>query len=504
MRARDVAPTRFDRARAEALALAARLAAGQRGAVVLAAPRPVLLAPLTGDRGTVETALRAAEPWDAAGDVAAAVTLAAAQRPGPDGQIIVWTDAARGPLPALVHVTYRIVGTSDDNVGITAFRVLRDPQQTEALVRVTNDGGALRRVPLEVSLGDTVIVRAAIDVPAQGSRTTVFPVSGTGVLRARIRVRDMLPDDDQATAVLDPTPLPSVLLVSRGNAYLERVLRVLPVARALETRDVDPATWTHFGVVILDRMETGPLPPGNYLIIGVVPPGLPVSASDVVTRPEVATWDREDPVLRFVDLAGVRIDRALALAPDGGRTLAAGQAPLLWAYDGRGVRVLLLAFALEDSDLGQRVAFPILMSNSLAWLGGGIADARVGDAVQVPSGGAGAATLVGADGQRRSLVPTAGVFVLPPFTRAGLYRLSTGGGTREFAVAIDSAGASVIRPGRAPALGGVAAVASGSTTAGVPATVLVRVSLWPWLVLVGFVALFGEWTLATRRHGGDA
>jgi len=504
MRARDVAPTRFDRARAEALALAARLGAGQRGAVVLAAPRPVLLAPLTGDRGSVETALRDAEPWDAAGDVAAAVTLAAAQRPGPDGQIIVWTDAARGPLPALAHVTYRIVGTSDDNVGVTAFRVLRDPQQTEALVRVTNDGAAPRQVPLEVSLDDTVVYRAAIDVPARASRTTVFPVSGTGVLRARLRARDMLPDDDEAAAVLDPTPLPSVLLVSRGNPYLERVLRVLPVARALETRAVEPATWSRFGVVILDRMDTGPLPPGNYLVIGSVPPGLPVSASDVVTRPEIATWDREDPVLRFVDLGGVRIDRALALTPDGGRTLAAGPAPLLWAYDGRGVRVLLLAFGLEDSDLGLRVAFPILMTNSLAWLGGGIADARVGDEVQVPSGGADAATLAGPDGRRRELRPTAGVFVLPPFTRAGLYRLSTGGGTREFAVAIDSPGASVIRPGQAPAPAGAAAAEPGPTTAGVPATVLVRVSLWPWLALVGLVALLGEWTLATRRHGGDA
>ncbi|HLN12847.1 MAG TPA: hypothetical protein VK587_06645, partial [bacterium] len=152
----------------------------------------------------------------------------------------------------------------------------------------------------------------------------MFPVAGAGVLRARLDVHDLLPADDQATAVIDPTPLPSVLLVSRGSPYLEGMLRVLPVARAAETATVSPATWSRFGIVILDRVDVGTLPPGNYLAIGTVPSGLPVSASGVVSHPTVAAWDRDDPVLRFVDLSSVRIDRALALAPEGGRVLAEG------------------------------------------------------------------------------------------------------------------------------------------------------------------------------------
>jgi hypothetical protein len=502
MRARDVAPTRFDRARAEALDVVSRLAPGQRAAVVLAAPHPLLLAALTDDRRALDGALRDAAPWDAPGDVAAAVTLGAAQQPGPGGQILVWTDAARGPLPSVSGVTYRIIGTSDDNVGITDFRVLRDADGVRALVRVANDSSAAQRVPVEVRLGATLVYRRTSTVAPGDTWTVEFPVSGAGVLRARLDVHDVLPEDDEATAVIDPTPLPSVLLVSRGNPYLEGMLRVLPVSRAAETAAVAPATWGQFGIVILDRIDVDALPPGNYLAIGTVPPGLPVSAAGIVLHPSVAAWDASDPVLRFVDLSDVRIDRALILAPEAGRVLAAGPAPLLWVYDGGGVRIVLLAFALEDSDLPLHAAFPILMQNSLAWLGGTIADARVGDALEIPAGAASAATFTEPDGGRVALQPVDGVFVLPPLARAGLYRVSVAGGAdRVFAAQRGSAAASVIRPGEAPA--GTAAVPVSGPPA-VSRTALVRVPLWPWLVAAALCAALGEWALATRRAGGDA
>ncbi|HXX37892.1 MAG TPA: VWA domain-containing protein [bacterium] len=501
MRARDVSPTRFERARQEALTLVARLQPGQRAAVVLAAPHPVVLTPLTGDRRAVAAALRGAEPWDAAGDVAGAVTLASVLGSGTDGRIVVWTDAARGPLPPMARVTYQVLGTSGDNVGITQLRVLRETPRSEALVRVDNWGSSATRTPLEVRLDNVLVYRGTLELPAGGTRAVVFPVSGAGVLHAHVVTRDALPEDDDATAVLASTPLPSVLLIGRGNSSLERVLRVLPIARAVETQTIDPSTWTRFDVVILDGVDPGPLPPGNYLSIGIVPPNLPVSASGTVAQPDIATWDREDPVLRFVDLSDVHIDRALSLAPEGGRILVAGQSPLVWEYEGNGVRMLLFGFALEDSDLPRHVAFPILIRNSLAWLGGGIGDVTVGDDVQLPAGSETAGTLVGPDGRRTDLHPTAGAFVLPPITRAGLYRFSTAAGTRTFAAAIGSAAtAGIIRPGPAPE---GAMAPQGSLLARGPGTVLVRVPLWPWLLLAGVIALVGEWALATRRHRGD-
>ena len=205
-------------------------------------------------------------------------------------------------------------------------------------------------------------------------------------------------------------------------------------------------------------------------------------------------------MLRFVDLSDVRIDRALALAPEGGRVLAAGAVPLVWAYDGGGVRIVILAFALEDSDLPLHVAFPILIQNSLAWLGGAIADARVGDDVQVPAGSASSATLTDPDGGRATLRPVDGVFVLPPLARAGLYRLSVAGGAdRVFAAEIGSpagerdpprarAGRDRDRPGLGTCRACLRPRSCGSRCG--PGS-------WPWPL----GAALGEWALATRRVG---
>ncbi len=498
MRARDVSPTRLARARAEALDLASHLRPGQKAGVIVTSPRAQVLVPLTEERQRVLEALRSVDAWDTTGDVAGALTLAAAQPLGDDGRIVVWTDGAGGPLPDYPRVTYRLVGTSDDNVGITAFRTVRDSRGSEALVRVENFSARDRRVPLEVVRDDTVVYRAVLSIPAGGSHALAFPVLGSGVLHARLGVHDMLPEDDEATAVVDSAPLPSVLLVSPGNPYLETLLRLLPVPRAAETSVVDPSTWSAFGVVILDRIDPGPLPPGEYLLIGTVPSNLPIRAAGDVLHPEIARWDRTDPVLRFVNLEDVRIARALTLTPQGGRVLAEGEVPLLWAYEAHGIRALVLGFALEDSTLPLHVAFPLLIANSLAWLGGGPVEVRAGDAPQVPAGGETDAVLIGPDGHRQTVRATDGMYLLPPFAHAGLYVLKTPTATRQFGVTVGSPKAGAIRPGRPPL------AASSDEHPAASHAVVMRVTLWPWCLLVAVALAVGEWALITRRRGGVA
>jgi len=493
MRARDVVPTRFDRARAEARDVLARLGLGQRAALVLAAAHPLVLVPPTDDRGRLGAALASAEPWDVAADMPAAVVLASQLAPGPRRRILVWTDAARSPVPALPGVAPRVLGTASDNTGIVAFRVVQSTEGATALVRATNFGAQPVRAPLRVSRDGAPVYSAIMTLGPSETRTASFPVSGTGVLRAQLDVRDALPDDKAAEALLDPAPLPSVLLVSPGDPPLERLLRVAPVARAAATRDTDPIGWRGYDVVILDRVQTGPVPPGRYLAIGTVPPNLPASPSGVVDAPDVATWDRQDPILRFVDFTGVQIRQALRLAPESGRVLAAGPSPLLWAYDDGRLRAIVLAFALADSDLPRHVAFPVLLANSLAWLGGDAAGLRAGQTFEMPAAGAAGVVLLRPDGRRVDIRARDGVFSLP-LPRAGIYRVITPDGERSLSVALGSDSAGIIAAGAA---GRGEADAAGRRTAA-------RLAVWPWFVLLAAAAALGEWALATRRHGGDA
>ena len=505
MRARDVAPTRFERARAEALDLVAHLRGGQRSGVVIAGPRPELLIAPTADRAKVAAALRRIGPWDASGDLRGAVLMAAEHPLGQHGRIVVWTDAARGGLPALPQATYRVLGNSDDNVGITTFRIARDPGGAEGLLRIQNFSGRPRRVPVVVTHDQKSVYQDTVEIPSAGSRTVVFPVAGVGEYQARLDTHDALPDDDVASAVLDSAPLPSVLLVTEGNPYLERILQILPVPRAAATRSTDPAVWASHGVVILDRVNPGPVPPGDYLLIDSVPSNLPITAAGDVRRPEISTWDGADPILQFVDLGSVRISRAMALTVEGGRVLAGGETPLLWAYEGGGIRAVLLGFALQDSDLPQRVAFPILVANALAWLGGETLAIRAGEPLQVPSGGGTSAELIDPTGSRHGVQAHAGMFLLPRLTRAGIYRLTTPAGTRMVTVRPADAPAGRIRPGAAPvpAAGAGAGTPQVTRSQAAPA-LLTQMPVWPWLIAAAVGAVAAEWALATRRRGGEA
>ncbi|HEV2282625.1 MAG TPA: VWA domain-containing protein [bacterium] len=499
MRARDVAPTRFDRARAEARDVLAHLGPDRRAALVLAAAHPLVLVPPTADRGRLAAALAHAQPWDVAGDVRGAIDLAAQLVPGPHGRIFVWTDAARSPVPALPNVTARILGTADENTGVVALRVLPDADTARVLVRVTNFGHAAVRAPLRVTRDGSAAYGATLALAAGETRTVVFPVSSprgkadAGVLRAQLDVRDALPDDKTAEALLAPAPLPSVLLVGPDDPPLERLLRVAPVSRAAVTRETDPAAWRGYDVVILDRVTTGAVPPGRYLAIGTVPPNLPANPSGVVDAPDIATWDRRDPVLRFVDFGDVHVRQALRLAPDSGRVLAAGPSPLLWAYESRGMRAIVLAFGLGDSDLPQHVAFPVLVVNSLAWLGGDTGGLQAGQTLEVPAAGGDRAMVVRPDGTRIDVPARDGAFAFA-LPRAGVYRLTTPAGERAVSVSVGSETAGLIAPGPAAAAASQPPVQR----------VLARLALWPWLVLGAAAVALGEWALATRRRGGDA
>jgi hypothetical protein len=206
--------------------------------------------------------------------------------------------------------------------------------------------------------------------------------------------------------------------------------------------------------------------------------------------------------LQFVDLEPVRVARAMALSANGGRVLAGGDTPLLWAYEGAGIRALLLGFTLQDSDLALRVAFPVLIANSLAWLGGETPVVQAGEVIQVPSGGATSAELVGPTGRGQTLEASGGMYLLPPLTRVGLYQLKTPAMTRTITVRPADPPAGRIRPGEGPVAHGAG---TGEGREQRPAGSLkAQVPVWPWLVLAGVLAAGTEWALATRRRGGEA
>ncbi|HEV8352845.1 MAG TPA: VWA domain-containing protein [bacterium] len=481
MQATDVRPSRFAAAAAQAAAAALRSA----GPVMLieAGPRASIAVPY-GRPDAVVAALAGASPTDGPGRIEQAVALGLGQRlDGVPPQVLVFTDRAAAPLPG---VTYRVVGTSGANVAVTGLHTESAGTSTRVVVRLRALGGAARTVPLELTLDGARVLRRSVSLPAAGEAVVSAVVNGSGVLRARVDADDALRVDNTRAAIIG-RPRPRVLVIGAPDRALSEALSVLPVkvARAAQATAEQLAAAD---LVVLDRLGSVALPPGNFLLIGTIPTNLPVASGGTVRRPSVLRVAARHPVMQYVDLSRLQILQAMALQVRGGEVLAEGEVPLIWAYDGGGIRAVVMGFTLDQSDLILQVGFPILLQNAVSWLVGGDAMLTAGSSLVVPAGEEASASLDGPPG-RTIIRSSGGRFVVPSLDRAGVYTLRAGTMTRVVAVA-PPAEESDIAP-VAPVPVGAAATPPGEMRR--------RAELWPLFIAGVLIVLAVEWVLWLRR-----
>ncbi len=505
--------TRFAKAVALARAQAGLASERRQTALVVLEANASVAVPFVADSKPLLTALESIAPCDATGDAAAAIHLAEALLSSRRGEKeILWLSdrpAAPGSAPSAALVS-RAVGTSRDNVAITRFATRplpSSPETSEMLLEVQNFG--VNAVKSEVELafdGRPVEVKPFALAPGERRQEIFASVprpsrTARGWLTAHLTAPDALALDNTAYAVLPPVRPARVLLVSAGNPFLEKFLGVDPsVKYQVLTLDGWKADLSpKFEAVIFD----GAVPAdfdlakaaGNYLFLKATP----FSGGTPLEQPVVTEVDATHPATRQVSLKNVSILRATGLklpAPHDGWTFAAPlrsfDDALLITGERQGQRVAALSFDVLESDLPLRVAFPLLMSNTLHWLSGEPAE-------PVTSCLAGE-TLPLAEGERAGAEP----LTAPPhgplpegtITRAfqplrnGYYPVTAGDATRWLAVNTFSAAESDLR-----IAGGESA---GAEAARVP--VLGSVAPWQWLSLVALTLFTLEWWLFHRRR----
>ncbi len=495
MQATDVAPSRLAAAQQQAIDLLGRLGPRQPVALVAAGLKPRLIAEFSTDRRALAAAVQSLEATDAASGLDDAVALAAGQRV--DGRPAAVHAFADQPPQHPVARWYRI-GTGAPNVAITAARTRRDARgHTLLMVRVEAFGAPATSRALIVGLDGREVARQNI-APSPGRAQTVLFGLGTrsGVADVRLSGQDALPADDRAAAPIGQVGLPGVLTIGEPNPVLDAVLAAVPTAGVTRSTSSSPARWGRAQLVVLDRVNVQTLPPGAYLLIGTLAANLPTQIEGSAPEQTIRTVTSTHPVMRLVDLRGVRVANALSMRTQAGSVLAEGDGPLVWAYEGRGLRTVVLPFDLMQSDLPVHPAFPVLIANAIAWLAGS-PEASLGDTPVIPAGEWSRATVTDPAGRESNVEARDGVFVMPAFDRVGTYTLRTGssrpasqrdaGWERRWVVPTADAGESSLAvPAAELPRGG-----------GAPAETA-QFRLTPWLLGFAALLLAGEWWLWTR------
>jgi uncharacterized membrane protein len=510
MKARDVSPSRFEAARAGAASLVRGLGEGAEVMVIEAGAQPKVTAALARHRERALAAIRAAQPHDLPTRVQEAVrTARALVAAEPRAEIHVFTDGAytlpQSPDIADPRVRWIGVGRGGQNVAITSLSIRKNYYGAfdyQAFVSLVNYSAEPQTFGFRLEIDGQSIAEKDVTLEPSVRRSVVLPFShnGGGTVTARLKVDDDLAVDNVAYAVLPPPRKIAVMLVSAGNLFLEKVLTTDPqVSLDVRTPDQYQGGMGDADVVVLDSVTPPRVGAGRFVFVNVVPPDVPLEVLGRLERPTIMDWDRSHPVMRHVEFAKVTIEDAMRIRP-----LAAGRpvveamgGPLVYALEEPDRKALFVGFDLFKTDFPLRIAFPLVLSNTLRWLHpAGLDQASfqfaTGQPILLPAPhGVTTVTVTTPGGRTVQGRVTRGMVSFTETDETGIYTLATSRGETRVAANLADADESNLVPHPLPV-----ASAHGPAAAPVP----VQRELWPLFVTLALLFLAVEGALYWRRQ----
>ncbi len=513
MKATDVSPSRFAQAQRAALGLLGRLGEGAEVMVIEAGVQPKVLVPFTREHDRAASALRSMEAHDLPSRLAEGLrTTRAIVGSDPRAEIHVFTDGAHPDAVKSqgddVRVRWTGVGRRSHNVGITSLAVRRNyfgNYNSQAFFSVGNFSDERQSFSLRLTLDDEVLTERTLTLDPQVRRAIVVPFSEQrgGVLKLKLDVSDDLDADNVAYAVIPPPRTISVLLVSPGNLFLEKVLHTDPQVK-LEVRKPDAyqGGMEGFDVVVVDSVSPAKLGNGRFVLVNTVPADVPLEVLGRLDNPTIMDWDRSHPIMRQIDFAKVTIEDAMRVRPlAAGKTLVeAVGGPLIYALEERDRKALFFGFDLFRTDFPLRVAFPLILSKGLRWLHpAGLDQAslqlQAGQPILLPvEHGVTTATVRTPSGRSVRAQVNRGMASFTDTDEVGVYSVVTSRGETRVAVNLMNADESDLTPQPLPAF------VEGARPESPP--VLIQRELWPFFVALALLLFALEGFLYWRRQTG--
>ena len=512
MQATDVEPTRFDAAKEQVNDLINTLSGTDQMTMILVGKTPRLLLSASADKKGLRDALNSANPEQGEADWHAAVALAAGAGQGfTNARIVVVSDGGLPdglpPLPA--ETVYMPVGTSAENLAISALATRETAEGTQLFASISNYGNSLNEALLTVQIDGSLFDsrRVSVNAGKSSSLTWTLPDSANSIEASLTNIsQDHLTSDNTAYAVHEGGVRNRTLIVTPGNIFLEQIYSVLPSIEPFKTSpDTALNSDDQFDLYIFDSTPIpAPIPDADILLINP-PDGYATLFDTTGVFSNTATIRVADnPILQFVDWSAIHVLQAHAISAPWMQPLVESEGgPLLLIGERGGYRLAIISFDLHDSDLPLQVAFPILISNLTNWLAPGRAfdsanGLRPGDPVPLtPSATTTHIRIVSPDGTEERLEVGGKQLLYSDTTRSGLYQVQVedNAGIRPagaFAINLFSTSESTIMPAETIRLG-IQTTASNENENNVG-----QWELWVWLAGVALLILLIEWWVYHR------
>lgn len=510
MQSTDVAPNRFEAARAEFLKWLNSLRDEDQVVLLLAGAQTVVKQSATSHKPTLRRAVQDCAPQDVPTRLQEALRMAETLiRQQNDAEIHLFSDGAAGGLEEFAHanlpLVYHRVGVRGQNVGWVGGDVRAHPEQRSqraVIGRLFNSTTNEVVAEVELEFEHQLVARQTVVAPPTNTVPVMFTMEQPhdGVFRLNLRTPDDLAVDNQM-CLMSHLPRPvNTLLVSRGNRFLERALRALPTVRlTVQSTLTTPATG--YEVVVLDDVMPLVWPETSVLAIHAHA----TNWFEQVTRvsnPAIVDWRAQHPALRFVNFDNVWIREAWRVSPPSWGTVLveARETPLMVAGEINRRRVLWLGFDPLQSNWPLIFTFPIFVANAVEWLSppGGVGQGMIkaGEPFRwvLPGQAEGQGRVILPDGREEPLTLESGraEVVYSQTTRVGVHRLVAGTNRVSLCVNLADAAETATAPREELVLG---AYARAAAIKAAPA----NLELWRWLAAAGVLVLMWEWWYYHKR-----
>ncbi|MBM3823091.1 MAG: VWA domain-containing protein [Verrucomicrobia bacterium] len=512
MQATDVAPNRFEKARQEALKWVDGLEDTSEMVIVLAGSVTELKQSKTSDKSALRRALQACHVSDGPTRLSDAFKLAdtLTRDQQADAETHLFSDGAASDLADFeskgMRLVYHRVGTTNHNAGVVALDVKANPEnpaQRAIFAGIANYSSNALQAELELRFNDQVLDSKPITLDPRRSEPVVFvaaqsPEVPIGKFTVSLKTTDDLAVDNSASVISKlPSPV-RVLLVTRGNRFLEKALRAAGQVELTIVEDIKTPPQTD--LVVLDDLTPSVWPEQNVLAIHTSNPAWFSAPPAPLEAPAIVDWKTSHTLMRFVSFDNVQIAQANAVrTPDWAVSiLDSQQSPLILAGERERQRIVWVGFDVLKSSWPRRPSFIIFMVNAVEWLNpfsGSPLSIRAGEPFRLPKPeGVAKAEVTFPDGTTRSLdlEPQSRDIVVGDTSRQGVYHLKAGTQETLFAVNLLDSPESDIAPREEIKLGKYGEVS---------ATTLKKASLelWRWIAAAALVLMCCEWWYFNKR-----
>ena len=317
MAASDVAPSRLDQAKRQAVGLIDQMEQGCAAMIISFSNVAKVEQPFTDNRRLLRSKVEMIEPSYRPSDLSEALRAASGlANPGQSGDpnnpidmktaeaqpatLYILSDGGFASVPTfkLGNLTPEYIkqaGEEQRNVAIVAFNTEANPEKpgkVQAFARLENHADDQAEVEASLYLGDTLLDAKSVTIPPRDRKNQLPGATGvhfemqeieSGILKLQINAKDQLAADNRAFAVVNMPRPAKVLVVTPGTDALLLALKTdeaqkvanisIAEPKLLETKAYqDQAAEGAYDLIIYDQCVPKAMPACNTLFIGRVPP----------------------------------------------------------------------------------------------------------------------------------------------------------------------------------------------------------------------------------------